>query len=169
MAFEDAEALDLFDELSKRLDSVSNCDFGVEALRRGCDTFAGGGIGFTQNLYPISISSSIVCSGSPSACVRFSGNAVLDSAAEEATANADNGEARQRKWDVRSIDAACRPGVEAISAKLHSMTGNDGEHGSIISYRLSVGTERLSFHPGSDQFSLDFIGGTHGNESSEKG
>jgi hypothetical protein len=93
----------------------------------------------------------------------------LDSAAEDATANADNGEARQRKCDVRSIDAACRPGVEAISAKLVSKTGNDGVHGRIMSSRLSDGTERFIFHPGSDQFSLDFVGGTHDNESVENG
>lgn len=126
-------------------------------------------MGFTANLYPIIISSSITCSGSPSTCVRFSGNDELDSAAEEATANADNGDARQRKCDVRSIEAACRPGAEAISAKLHSKTGNDGVQGRIIPARSSVGTERLSFHPGSDQFSLDLVGGTKGNTSVENG
>lgn len=120
-------------------------------------------------MYPISISSSTRCRGSPSTCVRLSGNEELDSAAEDATAKADKGEAKQRKCDVRSIEAACRPGVEAISAKLLSKTGNDGVHGRIISSRLSVGTERLSFHPGSDQFSLDFVGGTCGNESVVKG
>jgi hypothetical protein len=59
--------------------------------------------------------------------------------------------------------------VEAISAKLVSKTGKDGVHGSIMSFRSSERTERLSFHPGSDQFSLDFVGGTCGNESVENG
>ena len=168
---DDVEALVLFDVLSPRLlvCSVSNCDFGVEVRRRGCETFKGGGTGFTANLYPIIISSSITCRGSPSTCDRFNGNEELDSAAEEATANADKGDDKQRKCDVRSIDAACLPGVEAISARLHSKTGNDGVQGKIMSARSSVDTERFSFHPGSDQFSLDFVGGTKGNTSAENG
>ena len=62
MVFPDnnAETFDFFSETSPLAGSVSNCAFGVDVRRRGCETFEGSGTGFTANLYPINISSSIM-------------------------------------------------------------------------------------------------------------
>jgi hypothetical protein len=53
----------------------------------------------------------------------------LVSAGLDAIANEDSGEARDRRYDVLTIDAAWRPGAEQISDKFFSSTGKEGAQG----------------------------------------